>query len=102
MDPVVATVVTQGLRVRIVIKPTATLWDAITNAPIAGRTVNFSAGTTALCSAVTNASGMAGCQANVSNTLRGVLAAGYAGEFNGDTTYRPSSGMGPVLGLTLF
>ncbi|MGQ0619520.1 MAG: hypothetical protein ACT4QA_06325 [Panacagrimonas sp.] len=102
VDPVVAAIVTQGLQIRILIKPTATLRDTQTHLPIVGRTVNFAAGTTALCSAVTNAQGVARCQANVGNTLRGALGAGYTGRFNGDTTYNPSSGMGPVLGLTLF
>ncbi|MGQ0620177.1 MAG: Calx-beta domain-containing protein [Panacagrimonas sp.] len=104
-DPVPAVIVTQGLQILIRLSPRATLRDVATNAPIAGRTVNFTAGTTgstALCTAVTNASGVATCQATVANSLGAILSLGYTARFNGDTTYNPSSGKGDVLGLTLF
>ncbi|MGQ0700370.1 MAG: choice-of-anchor Q domain-containing protein [Panacagrimonas sp.] len=95
-------ILTQGLQLRIILSPTATLRDTGTNQPIVGRTVSFSAGATPLCTAVTSTSGVAMCQANLINTLAGILSLGYTARFNGDATYLPSIGMGGILGLRLF
>ncbi|MGQ0620015.1 MAG: beta strand repeat-containing protein [Panacagrimonas sp.] len=102
VTPVPAVIVTQGLQLRIILSPRATLKDSTTNTPIAGKTVSFKAGTTALCTAVTNSSGVATCQANVPNTLAGVLSLGYTGTYAGDGSYNASTGNGGILGLTLF
>ncbi|MGQ0621975.1 MAG: choice-of-anchor D domain-containing protein [Panacagrimonas sp.] len=102
VTPVPAVIVTQGLQLRIVLSPKATLKDSTTNAPVAGKTVSFKAGTTALCTAVTNASGVATCQANVAHSLAGLLSLGYTGTYTGDGSYNASTGNGGILGLTLF
>lgn len=103
VDPVVGTRA-NILSLTINLRPRATLRDAATNAPLAGKTVAFSAnnalliGTTPLCTAVTNASGVATCSANIlATTLPGVLAFGYTGAFSGDATYTGSSGKGSLL-----
>jgi hypothetical protein len=62
-------------------------------APIADRTVTFKVGSSTLCSAKTNASGVASC------TVLGLLIdlggrARYAAAFAGDADYLPSSGSG--------
>ncbi|MGQ0619229.1 MAG: Calx-beta domain-containing protein [Panacagrimonas sp.] len=102
-EPVPAVIITQGLQIRIRFSPKATLKDSTTNTPIAGRSVNFKASdNTALCTATTNASGVATCQATVPNALRIVLGLGYRASFNGDASYNPSTAKGDVLGLKLF
>ncbi|MGQ0618314.1 MAG: hypothetical protein ACT4QA_00110 [Panacagrimonas sp.] len=102
VDAVPSVTVTQGLQVFIRISPRATLKDTVTNTPIAGKTVSFFAGATPMCTATTNASGVATCQFSVLRTLAGVLSLGYTGKFAGDGTYKPSQGNGGILGLKLF
>ncbi|MGQ0619384.1 MAG: choice-of-anchor Q domain-containing protein [Panacagrimonas sp.] len=83
------------------IAPKATLRDANGNVPIAGRTVQFTAGSAPLCQAVTNASGVATCNASLSSTLRSVLALGYTATFSGDTSYRPVQKKSPLVTIKL-
>ncbi|MGQ0620999.1 MAG: choice-of-anchor Q domain-containing protein [Panacagrimonas sp.] len=102
-DAVPAVIVTQGLQILIRLRPKATLMDSTGNTPIAGRSVTFKAGNNStLCTATTNASGVATCQATVPNTLRTVLGLGYTASFSGDTSYKPSTTNGDFLGLSLF
>jgi hypothetical protein len=65
---------------------------------LAGRTVNFSAGNKAVCSAVTNANGDVACGGLIPGTLASVLGLGYTATFNGDAVYAPSSAAGPLVG----
>lgn len=103
VDPVVGTRAS-GLSLTVNLKPRATLRDAVSNAPLAGKTVAFSAnnalliGTRALCTAKTDADGVASCSVNIlANTVPGVLAFGYTGAFAGDAAYTGSIGKGIVL-----
>ncbi len=96
------------LALRVNLKPRATLLDAVTNAPLVGKTVSFAAnnalliGTTPLCNAVTNSNGVATCSANIlATTVPGVLAFGYTGAFAGDTTYLRTSGKGSLLSVRI-
>jgi hypothetical protein len=61
--------------------------------PLAAKTIAFSAGSTAVCSAVTNANGDAACNGQAS-ALNVVLALGYDASFAGDGTSGPSSAHG--------
>ncbi|MGQ0621545.1 MAG: choice-of-anchor Q domain-containing protein [Panacagrimonas sp.] len=81
--------------------PTATLKDTNGNVPITGRTVQFMAGATPLCSAVTNAVGVAKCNATLASTLGSVLSLGYTATFSGDMTYLPVEKKGPPLIIKL-
>ncbi|MGQ0621976.1 MAG: Calx-beta domain-containing protein [Panacagrimonas sp.] len=102
-DPVPAVIVTQGLQIRIRLSPKATLKDSTGNTPIAGRSISFKASDNSLlCTATTNASGVATCQATVANALRTILGLGYNASFSGDSSYNPSTAKGDILGLTLF
>lgn len=102
VEAVPSVTVTQGGQVFIRVSPKATLKDTTSNTPIAGKTVSFFAGTTPMCTATTNTSGVATCQFSVLRTLAGVLSLGYTGKFAGDGTYQPSQGNGGILGLKLF
>ncbi|MGQ0622005.1 MAG: Calx-beta domain-containing protein [Panacagrimonas sp.] len=102
VEPVPAVTVRQNGQIRILISPRATLKDANGNVPVAGKSISFKAGTTTLCTATTNAQGVATCNVNLLNTLVGVLSLGYTGTYAGDTAYNPSSGNGGILGLKLF
>lgn len=96
------------LALQVNLKPRATLVDAITSAPLVGKTVSFAAnnalliGTTPLCNAVTNSHGVATCSVNIlATTVPGVLAFGYTGAFAGDTTYLRASGKGSLLSVQI-
>jgi hypothetical protein len=65
---------------------------------VAGRTVSFSAGNKAVCSALTNANGDAACGGLIPGTLASVLGLGYTATFVGDSTYAASSAAGPLIG----
>jgi Ca2+-binding RTX toxin-like protein len=68
--------------------------------PIPFRTVSFSAGSTFLCSAVTNLNGVATCSANLlTSVVTTLLAFGYNGVFAGGPSLLPSSGHGALLAL---
>lgn len=84
---------------RIVLKPRAYLRDQLTSAPIAGREVKFAAGVKALCTGITDATGLASCDAMILYTARGTLNNGYKGTFSGDTTYRTVTDKGQVVGF---
>ncbi|MHB8593761.1 MAG: hypothetical protein ACYDB3_05420, partial [Acidimicrobiales bacterium] len=72
--------------------------------PLAGQVVSFSAGSTVLCSAVTDASGTATCDVAsqaLSGSPSGVVAVGgadgYSASFAGSFAYLPSSASAPLL-----
>ena len=68
----------------------ATLTRKDTGAPVAGQQINFSAGSTPVCTATTDAHGLATC-----NGMAGALAIlssqGYTASFAGTPDYKPSS-----------
>jgi hypothetical protein len=66
----------------------ATLTDSA--GPVAGQTIVFTAGSTGLCTATTNANGTATCNATVS-VLSIVLALGYTATYAGNSDYGPST-----------
>jgi hypothetical protein len=69
-------------------------------APVAGRTVSFRSGTTALCTGMTDASGAAACVITVKSTTsyHALIAAGYTASFAGDSQYLASTGSASVTG----
>jgi hypothetical protein len=79
---------------------TATLTNALTSTPIPGEPIAFTAGTTTLCTATTNANGVASCNAlgNVSDVAAVVGSDGYTVSFAGDANYLPSSGSAGLIG----
>ena len=97
--PIPAVFITVGQDVRIALTPEAVLRDVSGGVALPGKTVTFKAGETLLCTAVTDSSGVAKCQTNVLNTLATLLSLGYTGTYDGDTSYKPSSGSARVLGL---
>ena len=64
--------------------------------PVAGRTINFSSGSTLICSAVTDSTGSAGCDA-VTQAATIIGHGGYEAAFAGDTSYLPSSADSPLI-----
>ena len=70
----------------------ATLKDTVTHAPVAGRTVSFTAGGTVACTAVTDRAGVASCGVGLSVPLTG-----YVARFAGDADFLPSSGSGRLV-----
>jgi hypothetical protein len=72
----------------------ATLTDAA--GPVAGQAITFTAGSTALCTAVTNASGTASCNATVS-LLSIVLSLGYTATFAGNSSFGPSTATASLI-----
>jgi hypothetical protein len=64
--------------------------------PLAGKSVTFRAGSTTLCTATTNAAGVASC--SHSQLLAVLLGLGYTATYAGDATYAPASGQGGLLG----
>ncbi len=91
--------------ISVALNPSATLTDPISKAPLAGRTVAFRSGNRALCTAKTDAKGIASCQANLvnvlTNVLSGILHLGYQANFDGDLGYSGSTAHGGVLKATL-
>lgn len=69
----------------------ATLLDEA-GTPVAGRSVRFTAGSNHLCSATTDAAGVATCPTDLLGWLAVLLGAGYQASFAGDTAYRPATG----------
>ena len=78
----------------------ATLRSEVTGASLAGQPVVFSAGSTVLCRAVTNASGKATCDvfADPADVLAMLQANGYTASFAGSIDYLPSATSAPLLG----
>jgi hypothetical protein len=68
--------------------PSATLTSP--NGPLAGKVIQFSAGGAPLCTATTNATGVATCSG--AQFLQTLLAGGYTAAFAGDAQYVASTG----------
>jgi VCBS repeat-containing protein len=94
IDPLIVRV----LPTKVYLKFGGTL-RAAGGAPLAGRTVRFSAGTMPACTGVTNASGYASCEITLTPLLFAVLDLGYIGTFAGDADHRSASGRGVLLTL---
>lgn len=84
------------LHVRI--SPVATLTHARTGAPVAGRRIVFSAGGSPVCSATTDAAGVARCS-GLRPLLRTVLGLGYDARFAGESRFAEASAHGALIGL---
>ena len=67
--------------------------------PVSGRTIAFSAGSTALCTAVTGATGTASCTVGLAGELHVLLTGGYTASFAGDGDYLPSTASTPAIEL---
>ncbi|HEY1830284.1 MAG TPA: putative Ig domain-containing protein [Acidimicrobiales bacterium] len=76
---------------------TATLTGGSPAAPIAGQAVVFTAGSTAVCTGVTNAAGVASCNFSAPALLAALLAFGITGTYAGSTSWQPSSGSASLL-----
>jgi predicted outer membrane repeat protein len=60
--------------------------------PLAGQTIVFTAGATTVCTAVTNANGVATCQTTVANTVLVIANLGVTATYAGNALYQGSSG----------
>lgn len=65
--------------------------------PVAGETVTFKAGARVICTAVTNAQGVASCSGTAS-VLQIVLGLGYTAQYAGSASYLPSTGKASLIG----
>jgi hypothetical protein len=75
----------------------ATLTTLATHQPLPDETITFSAGGSPVCTAQTNADGVATCQFSLSSTLTAVLSGlHYQAAFSGEANYLASSASGPV------
>ncbi|MBA2282531.1 MAG: tandem-95 repeat protein [Acidimicrobiia bacterium] len=79
----------------VVLNPVATLRTA-SGAPLAGRTLTFSAGGRYLCAAPTNAQGVASCGAAAAG-IAALLNGGYQVTFAGDADHKASAANGSVI-----
>ncbi|MEU7241324.1 IPT/TIG domain-containing protein [Streptomyces sparsogenes] len=75
---------------------TATLTDLDTGQPIAGQPITFTTGSTTLCaSAITNAQGVAVCNAQASLALI-IINNGYTATYAGNANHQPATAHGPL------
>jgi hypothetical protein len=77
--------------------PSATLSRTSPSAALAGKVVTFSTGTTTLCQATTNASGVARCS-GADGLLGAFVSGGYTATFAGDDRYLASSATAGLTG----
>jgi hypothetical protein len=87
---------------RSALDPTARLTLSGIGAPIAGATVSFSIGGTAVCSGTTDADGVATCPSGAAATvvralLRGGMDGGFTATYAGSADYLPASAHGSVV-----
>jgi hypothetical protein len=80
------------------ISPVATLTHARTGAPVSGRRIVFSAGGSPVCSATTDAAGVARCS-GLLPLLGTLLGAGYDARFAGEPRFAAASTHGALIGL---
>lgn len=85
--------VAKGLEATLTLSATLTTDKGIA---VPGQTVMFSAGATAVCSAVTDSDGRAACAGIVDGVAPSVLSLGYTATFAGSSPYLPSSSSGPL------
>jgi hypothetical protein len=74
----------------------AKLTEAATFNPVPGRLVTFRAGSSVICSALTDSDGVATC-GGLAEFLTAVLNLGYTGDFAGDPSYTASAVHGSLL-----
>jgi hypothetical protein len=75
----------------------ATLTGGSPLGPLSGQAVVFTAGSTTLCTAMTNASGLATCSYSALNLVAAVLSFGVTATYAGNGSYLPSSGSAGLL-----
>jgi hypothetical protein len=98
--PVVLQVTQQlGINVSVGVV-SAVLTGGANNTPLPGQTVSFTlpSGGAVLCSAVTNAQGVATCNVGVTGTLGLILNGGVRGTYAGNATWNGSTGTAGILG----
>jgi hypothetical protein len=66
--------------------------------PLSGQTIVFTAGTTVVCTATTNADGVARCTMTVLNTVTVIAHGGVTANYAGSALWLPSSGQAGLLG----
>ena len=66
-------------------------------APVPGETISFRVGHALVCTAVTNANGVASCNGSVGGLLSLILNLGYDAAFAGDPGHLPSTAHGPLI-----
>ncbi|MCW3066295.1 MAG: hypothetical protein JWN32_3467 [Solirubrobacterales bacterium] len=93
-DPIVLHIL-PGLRINLG-SLRATLLGGSPEHGIAGKTITFTGGGRTLCTATTNASGVAQC-GNLLTSVSAVLGLRYTASFAGDASWRPASGVGKLL-----
>lgn len=98
-EPTAVVMVRRGLSLRIQTRPRATLIDVSTGQPLPGKTVRFTAGRTAICSGVTDASGRASCTGTLGGLLGNLLNGGYTATFDGDDTFDAAEAGAELLRL---
>jgi hypothetical protein len=74
----------------------ATLLGGSPEHGIAGKTITFSGGGRTLCTATTDANGVARC-GDLLTSVAAVLGLRYTASFAGDASFRPASGVGKLL-----
>jgi hypothetical protein len=84
---------------QIILLPLSSIYPAVQaklttvgNLPVPGETVTFTAAGQTLCSAVTNAAGVAQCLPTGAGELYVLVSDGYTASFAGDALFLPSSG----------
>jgi hypothetical protein len=95
VDPAVISLTPLGVRVGFV---QAHLLGGVPLQPIAGQQVTFKAGATTLCTATTDATGLARCTVGLPGVLALILAGGVQASYAGSTVWLPSSGSAGLIG----
>ncbi|HEX3795579.1 MAG TPA: putative Ig domain-containing protein [Acidimicrobiales bacterium] len=75
----------------------ATLTGGAPAAGIAGQTIVFTAGSTTVCTSVTNASGLATCNFTLPSLVAAVLTFGIKASYAGSASWQPASGSASLL-----
>jgi hypothetical protein len=70
--------------------------------PVSGQKISFSVGSTPLCTAVTNAAGVARCPISGAQEVRVTSTNRYLASFAGNAAYKASSASTPAVVLFLF
>jgi len=96
VDPVV--IQKQGLNIKVGVV-SATLTGGFPPIGVSGQTINFYAGTTKVCTGVTDTNGrVARCGMTLLNTLKVVNNKGVSATYAGNTFWLPSSGSAGLIG----
>lgn len=81
------------------LKLSASLTNPIDHQGIPGEPIVFKVGNTVVCTAVTDANGVAACNGNLVATLTSVLGLGYTANFAGDGLLKPETSRGPLAAV---